>query len=342
MDVREFDYELPPELIAQEPLSERDRSRLLVLERFGEGLREHRFRDLPDLLSSRDLLVVNDTRVFPARLWARRKTGRRVELLALGPGPEGHWRALLRPSKAVKPGERVVLEDGTEVEVGARVQGREDRIIRFPAGVDPLALAEKLGQPPLPPYIRRPPTEADRERYQTIFAKKSGSTAAPTAGLHFTEAVTERLREKGIRITSVTLHVGPGTFLPIRAQRVENHHMHEEFCTVEPEIFRAVEETKAREGKVVAVGTTVVRALETAARRGTPESGFSGWTDLYIYPPFEFLWVDALVTNFHLPRSSLLVLVCAFAGRERVLRAYQEAVRRRFRFYSYGDAMLVY
>ena len=342
MDVKEFHYELPGELIAQEPLAERDRSRLLVLDRADGGIRELVFAELPSLLRPEDLLVLNDTRVFAARLQARRRTGRRIELLLLGAGPGGAWRALLRPSKAVKPGEEILLPDGSGLTVGEVEADGISRSVSFPPGTDPFEISERFGETPLPPYIRRKAEEGDRSRYQTVFARRKGSAAAPTAGLHFTEELLRRIEEGGARIAYVTLHVGAGTFLPVRTERVEDHRIQEEFCTVAPEVFSAAEKTRSKGGRVVAVGTTVVRALETAFRRGDPERGFTGWSDLFIYPPFEFKCVSAMVTNFHLPESSLLMLVCAFAGKERVLAAYREAVKRRFRFYSYGDAMAIF
>ncbi len=341
MFVTDFTYDLPAELIAQEPLAQRDQSRLLRLDRSSGSLSEHGFAELPELLDPGDLLILNDSRVFAARLWARRRTGRRIEVLLLGSGPAGSWRALLRPSRAVREGEELVLADGTAVTLLGREGDGISRTVVFPADVDPFEIAEKVGEPPLPPYIRRAVQREDRGRYQTIYAREKGSAAAPTAGLHFTTQVLDRLRARGITTAFLTLHVGPGTFLPIRSDTVEAHRLHEEFCVVKPEVFRAVERTRQHGGRVVAVGTTVVRSLETAFSRGDPERGFAGWTDLYIYPPFEFACVTGLLTNFHLPRSTLLVLVCAFAGKNHILRAYREAVKRRFRFYSYGDVMLI-
>jgi S-adenosylmethionine:tRNA ribosyltransferase-isomerase len=341
MRVADFAYDLPQELIAQEPLAERDRSRLLVLDRRTGIATDRMFGDLPALLAPGDLLVLNDSRVFPARLEAHRRTGRRLELLLLGAGPGGAWRGLVRPSKAVRPGEPVVLADGTEVVVGDLEGDGISRALTFPPAIDPFEVAERLGETPLPPYIRRRASPGDRARYQTVFARERGSAAAPTAGLHFTPELLERLQGAGIGLGHVTLHVGAGTFLPLRAEIVEEHRIHAERCAVSPELLAAAARTRAQGGRVVAVGTTVVRALETAARRGDPAKGYAGWTDLFVHPPFAFQAVDALVTNFHLPRSSLLVLVAAFAGTELILRVYREAVARRYRFYSYGDAMLI-
>jgi S-adenosylmethionine:tRNA ribosyltransferase-isomerase len=311
------------------------------VDRSSGALCEHGFADLPDLLDPGDLLVLNDSRVFAARLWARRKTGGQVEVLLLGSGPAGVWRALVRPSKAVRVGEELVLPDETTFAVHQREADGISRSVEFPEGVDPFEVAARFGEPPLPPYIRRKPRVEDQRRYQTIYAQEPGSAAAPTAGLHFSTEVLQRLRERGIETAYVTLHVGPGTFLPIRARTVEDHRVQEEFCVVGPAVFHAVARARQGGGRVVAVGTTVVRSLETAFRRGDPEKGFADWTDLYIYPPFDFACVTGLLTNFHLPKSSLLVLVCAFAGKEIVLRAYETAVKGCFRFYSYGDAMLI-
>ena len=341
MKLTDFSYDLPEDLVAQQPLAERDRSRLLVVERGGPGTDECIFAAVPSLLEPGDLLVVNDSRVFPARMRARRKTGRSIEVLLLGPGPGGPWRALVRPSKTVRPGEELLLRDGTTFVVGEREADGISRTVTFPEGTDPFDVAERFGETPLPPYIRRGVAGEDAGRYQTVFARLKGSAAAPTAGLHFTEETLVQIRARGITTAAVTLHVGAGTFLPVRTPVVEDHPMHEEFCTVGPELFEAVAQTRKAGGRVIAVGTTVVRALETAARRGVAENGYSGWTDLFIYPPFTFRWIDAMVTNFHLPESTLLMLVCAFAGTECMLRAYREAVTRRFRFYSYGDAMFI-
>jgi len=340
MDITAFDYELPPELIAQQPAPVRDRARLLVVDRragtFGEGV----FADLPGLLAPGDVLVLNDSRVIAARLAARRATGRAVEVLLLGPGPGGNWRALVRPSKAVRPGEAVLLPDGQALTVGALEPDGESRGIAFTPGADAFAIMERFGAPPLPPYIRRPPGPRDRGRYQTVYATELGSAAAPTAGLHFSEDLLAACAARGLRIARVTLHVGIGTFLPMRTDTVEAHRMHAEHCAAPAAALAEIEAAKARGNRVVAVGTTVVRTLEAAFLNGAPREGFAGWTDLFIRPPFEFKAVDALVTNFHLPRSTLLVLVSAFAGRELVLRAYAHAIEKRFRFYSYGDAML--
>jgi S-adenosylmethionine:tRNA ribosyltransferase-isomerase len=332
---RDFDYELPEERIAQEP-APRGESRLLVLDAKGPE-RHCRVRDLPGLLRPGDLLVLNDTRVIPARLYGRRGQGKMEVLLVekLG-GIEGvEWEALVRPGRRAKPGTEILFE-GLAAEV---VDKREDRYrLRFSEPVEPHL--DRLGHVPLPPYIHRPehrPDEAaDRDRYQTVFARIPGAIAAPTAGLHFSERLLEEIAAAGIGIARVTLHVGIGTFKPVSAERVEDHRMDRERYEVGEETAEAIRRTRESGGRIVAVGTTVVRTLESSAGLAG-----SGSTELFITPGFRFRVVDVLLTNFHLPRSTLLMLVSAFAGRERVLAAYEEAIREGYRFYSYGDAMLV-
>jgi len=332
----DFHYELPPELIAQAPLEERRASRLLVLDGVTGATEDRHFGDLPQLLRAGDLLVFNDTRVLPARVLGRKPTGGRVELLLerlLGPRSAlVHLQASHKPL----PGSYVELPGGTRARVGAR----RAELTEIELDRDVVPFLEAYGQTPLPPYITRTADATDRERYQTVFARAPGAVAAPTAGLHFDSAMLDGLAARGVERTFLTLHVGAGTFAPVRTQRVEDHELHAEWLEVGPETCAAVERCRARGGRVVAVGTTSVRALETAARGGkvTPVSGDSR---LYIYPGFEFRVVDAMVTNFHLPESSLLMLVCAFAGREQTLAAYAQAVAQRYRFFSYGDAMLV-
>jgi S-adenosylmethionine:tRNA ribosyltransferase-isomerase len=369
MKTSEFDYQLPPGRIAQRPASSRDASRLLALDRGTGALRHARFTDLPALLAPGDLLVVNDTRVLPARLFARSGAGaqgtdREVEVLLLreepAVPPERIWSCLARPARALKPGTTLSFADA---EWGAIVRGAGARGVRhmaFRPAYDDASLFEtwlaRVGHVPLPPYIERPDEPEDRERYQTIFARDPGSVAAPTAGLHFTPAVVEALRARDIEIATVTLHVGPGTFRPVATEDPREHFLDPEPYRVPPETAAAVAGRRAtgREaaargaaaahpdaGRVVAVGTTCVRALESWARDGSPEDGAWRETGLLILPGDEFLAVNGMVTNFHLPRTSLLMLVCALAGREIVLRAYEEAVREGYRFYSYGDAMLI-
>ena len=343
MDISEFDYELPPELIAQAPLPERDASRLLVLERATGSVAHRAFADLPELLAPGDLLVVNRSRVIPARLLGRRASGGEAEVLLVRDRGEGRWEALVRPGRHLRPGQRVTVDDDLSVVIESEALAddgrRQVRLLSKRRDVE--GALERAGRTPLPPYIRRPDEPADRERYQTVYAREQGSVAAPTAGLHFTAALLERLEARGIARAEVVLHVGPGTFQPVKVARVEDHRVAPEAYVVPAETAAAVERTRTAARRVVAVGTTTVRALESAARPdGTLATG-EGETGLVIVPGHRFQAVDALVTNFHLPRSSLLLLVAAFAGREMVLRAYAEAVRERYRFYSYGDAMLI-
>jgi len=347
-----FDYHLPQELIAQEPLPERDQSRLLVVKRGEESLSHHRFYELPDLVPSDTLLVVNDTRVIPARLLGERPTGAKVEVFLVAPeGREGSvllteeggglWRCLVKPGKRLRPGDRVLFAGGRWWAQIWGVLPSGQRLVSFhgPGGLE--GLMEEVGQVPLPPYIRRAPRPEDRERYQTVFAARKGAVAAPTAGLHFTSRVLDALKAKGVEIVSVTLHVGPGTFKPVKVDEVEAHKMEEEYYEIPPQVASKIEEARKEGRPLLAVGTTVTRALESAADEEGRLVRLQGWTDLFIYPGYRFKVVDMLLTNFHLPRSTLLMLVCAFAGRELVLRAYREAVERRYRFYSYGDAMLL-
>jgi S-adenosylmethionine:tRNA ribosyltransferase-isomerase len=347
MKVADFDYDLPRELIAQRPAPHRDRSRLLVLDRRTGAVDHRRFDDLAGLLRPHDLLVVNDTRVLPARLVGRKETGGRVELLLierLEDGPrQAVWRCLLKASRAPAPGQAFELGGGLRGEVLDR-EG-DEWIVRVACVEDRLDdRLEQIGRAPLPPYIRRGrdgPDDEDRERYQTVYARRPGAIAAPTAGLHFTAALLGRLGAAGIERVSITLHVGLGTFRPVTVERVEDHVMHEEWMEVSASLVEAVDTTRRRGGRVVAVGTTVVRALEACASGRGLVSGHRGRCGLFIYPGFRFRVVDAMITNFHLPRSTLLMLVSAFAGWEHTLAAYREAVASRYRFYSYGDAMLI-
>jgi len=340
--ISDFDYHLPPELIAQEPLEERDASRLLVLDRASGGISHHRFRELPSLLDPGDLLVVNRSRVFPARLLGRRAGGGDAEVLLVRRKPDGTWDALVRPGRRLRPGATVEVADDLTVRIEGVEPGSPLRRVRLLArDVDLEATLSRRGHVPLPPYIRRPDQPADRERYQTVYARETGSVAAPTAGLHFTPALLEALTARGVERAEVVLHVGPGTFRPVEVEQVEEHRVDAEPCTIPREAAEALARARARGSRVVAVGTTVTRTLESAAQVGGGVGAGSTETALVIVPGHRFQVVDALVTNFHLPRSSLLLLVAAFAGRERILAAYAEAVRERYRFYSYGDAMLI-
>jgi len=342
--ISDFDYDLPPSAIAQEPAPDRDGSRLMVLPRLTGPARHHVFRDLPDLLSPGDLVVVNRSRVIPARLLGQRSRGGEAEiLLLLDKGQDGRWEAMVRPGRHLRPGQRVTVDEDLSVMVESEALAADGRrqVRLLSKRRDVTAALERCGHTPLPPYIRRPDRTEDRERYQTVYAREPGSIAAPTAGLHFTPALLDRLRERGVETAEVLLHVGPGTFRPVTAEEVEDHVVEPEPFSVSPETAAAVAACRKRGGRVVAVGTTTVRTLETVARGDGGIDARDGAAALVIVPGFTFRVVDALVTNFHLPRSSLLLLVSAFAGRERVLAAYAEAVREGYRFYSYGDAMLI-
>lgn len=338
MRVAEFDYALPPALIAQYPTPRRAASRLLFLESNTGTLQALQFPALLQLLDANDLLVVNDTRVIKARLSARKLTGGHVEVLIERVLAGDRALALLRANKTVREGTMLEFDNTVSARVVARHRDLYELELLGSESID--ALLARLGRMPLPPYIRRSAQSVDCCRYQTVYADRDGSVAAPTAGLHFDRQLLEAIRQKGVRRASVTLHVGAGTFQPLRGDRVEEHRLHSEYLEVSAAVCREVAATRARGGRVVAVGTTTVRALETAAGDGDLRP-FSGDTRLFIYPGFRFQCVDALLTNFHLPRSSLLMLVCAFAGREPVLEAYRYAVNARFRFFSYGDAMFV-
>ncbi len=344
----EYDYELPPDRIAQTPLADRDGSRLMVLQRSTGEVSHGLFRDLPRHLRAGDVLVINDTRVLPARLPLRRATGGRAEALLLHPLPSGEagsegggWTALVRPAARLRPAELLAV-DGAPADAGARV--RIDRVLAGGQaevsllGMDAAEMLRRFGQVPLPPYIKAP--LRDPERYQTVYAAREGSAAAPTAGLHFTEETLAAAAAAGARVVRITLHVGIGTFLPPRAEDLASGRLHAEWCQETPEAAAAVNAAR----RVVAVGTTAVRTLESAARAAGPGervAALAGWTDLLIAPGHRFRAVDAMVTNFHLPRSTLLMLVSAFAGRDRILAAYRAAVADGYRFFSFGDAMLI-
>lgn len=363
LNVRDFDYSLPAELIAQQPPAKRGSSRMLVMDRATGACQDDLFANLAAHLRPGDLLVLNDSRVIPARLYARRTLRRerekptgRIEVMLVesdpGPASENRWRALVRPGRKVAIGERLVFPASTgeillEAEVLERGQYGE-RLLEF-APVDGqkdgdfFAVLDRIGHTPLPPYIHRDDADADRDRYQTVFARERGSVAAPTAGLHFTPEVLAQLRSKGIEIARITLHVGLGTFAPLHVERVDEVRLHRERYSISPEAADAINRAVDQRRRIVAIGTTVVRTLEAAALAagGHHIEPHSGSTDIFISPGFEFRLVGALLTNFHLPQSSLLMLVSAFAGRERVLAAYQHAVRERYRFFSYGDCMLI-
>ncbi|WP_278399998.1 tRNA preQ1(34) S-adenosylmethionine ribosyltransferase-isomerase QueA [Stutzerimonas kunmingensis] len=336
MQVADFFFQLPDALIARHPLAERRASRLLVLE--GEtGKFSHRnFADLLDHVRPGDLMVFNNTRVIPARLFGQKATGGKLEILVERVVGNRCVLAHVRSSKSPKAGSKILLDGGGEAEMIAR----HDALFELEFDEDVLPLLERIGHMPLPPYIDRPDDAADRERYQTVYAQRAGAVAAPTAGLHFDEALLQTLRESGVETAYVTLHVGAGTFQPVRVERIEEHHMHREWLEVGQDVVDAVAACRSRGGRVIAVGTTSVRSLETAARDGELRP-FSGDTDIFIYPGKSFHVVDALVTNFHLPESTLLMLVSAFAGYPETMAAYAEAVAQRYRFFSYGDAMFI-
>ncbi len=363
MLVAEFDYHLPPELIAQEPLPDRAASRLLCLERATGAWQDRQFSEFPGILRPSDLIVFNNTRVFPARLYGHRSGARAQALSSHNPaardflqgtvevlltrqvsaGDRPEWEALVHPGRKIDVGERLYLGPGTELE--AEVIGRGEygeRRLRFTPVKDFWAVLERVGHVPLPPYIDRADRESDRQRYQTVYARERGSVAAPTAGLHFTPEILEEVRQRGIETAEVTLHVGLGTFQPVHAERVEGHKLHREWYNIAPATAEAIRRAREAGRRIVAVGTTTVRTLEDAAARGAGEvTAGAAEAELFIYPGFQFQAVAALLTNFHLPKSTLLMLVSAFAGREQVLAAYRHAVEQRYRFYSYGDCMFI-
>lgn len=338
MKKSDFVYQLPPQLIAQKPLPERDASRLLCMHRDDGSLSNKQFADFIDLIDERDLLVFNDTKVIPARLYGQKISGGKIEILIERVLDQHHALAHIRASKSPKPGSVLELDGGFSCEV----QGRVDDLfqLRFNGDVDVLDILGKIGHIPLPPYITRADDESDLTRYQTVFAKQSGAVAAPTAGLHFDQAMMAKIAAKGVRTSFVTLHVGSGTFQPVRVEDLSEHLMHKEYFAVEADTVTAVEQARARGGRVIAIGTTAVRALESASQSGALSVGF-GDTQLFITPGYEFKSVDALLTNFHLPESTLLMLVSAFAGYEHVMNAYRHAVENSYRFFSYGDAMFL-
>jgi S-adenosylmethionine:tRNA ribosyltransferase-isomerase len=339
MKKSDFNYHLPPELIAQKPLAQRSASRLLQLDKQSGALKDSVFSNFLDLLAPNDLLVFNDTKVIPARLFASKATGGKVEILIERIDDEHQALAHVKASKSPKTDAILQLEN----DVQCRVLGREQDLFRlqFETELTLLELLAQIGHMPLPPYIDRPDNQDDLERYQTVFAKQAGAVAAPTAGLHFDEHIMQRLDEKGIQKTFVTLHVGSGTFQPMRVEDVSQHIMHKEFFQVSEECVEAVRQTKARQGRVVAIGTTAVRALESASVSGEIQSG-CGDTQLFITPGYSFKTVDAMLTNFHLPESTLLMLISAFAGYDAVMQAYKHAIAQRYRFFSYGDAMAIF
>ena len=339
MKTSDFDFQLPEELIAQTPLERRDASRLLTLDKATGSVEHHHFYDLPRFLKPGDCLVLNNSRVLPARLIGHRPTGGVCEVLLLVDKGGDLWECLVRPGRKLKPGARVIFGDG---QLTAAIEAElEDgkRAVRFHYQGIFLEILEQLGRMPLPPYIKA--ELQDQERYQTVYSKVVGSAAAPTAGLHFTPELLEQVREMGVNVCYVTLHVGLGTFRPVKAEDIQDHEMHSEFCMISQETADTINKTKKNGGRVICVGTTSCRTIESFAAEDGTMSERSGWTNIFIYPGYQFKVLDALITNFHLPQSTLIMLVSALAGREHVLAAYEEAVRERYRFFSFGDAMFI-
>lgn len=339
MKTSDFVYELPEELIAQTPAERRDGSRLLVLDKHTGEVEHRHFYDLPGYLRPGDCLVLNDSRVIPARLFGTRPSGGAVEVVLLRDLGGGRWECLSRPGKKMRPGTEVSFGGGELTGVVEEVVEGGNRIIHFHYDGIFLEILERLGHMPLPPYIKA--QLDDPERYQTVYAREPGSAAAPTAGLHFTQELLEQIRAMGVEVCFVTLHVGLGTFRPVKVEDIEQHEMHSEYCTVPEAAAAAIMRARERGGRVVAVGTTTCRTLESFARPDGSIAAAGGWTDIFIYPGYTFKCVDALVTNFHLPGSTLVMLVSALAGRENILEAYRTAVEERYRFFSFGDAMLI-
>ena len=341
MKTNDFYYDLPPELIAQTPLEKRDESRLLCLDKATGEWSHHHFYELPDFLRAGDCLILNNSRVLPARLLGRRLPGGGAcEVLLLQDKGDKVWECLVRPGKHLREGARVSFGDGELTAEIAEVLPDGNRLVRFDYNGIFLEVLERLGKMPLPPYIKE--ELQDQERYQTVYSKVNGSAAAPTAGLHFTPELLERIAAKGVGVGYVTLHVGLGTFRPVKEDEIEQHDMHSEYCTIPQETADLINRTKANGGRVICVGTTSCRTIESWAGEDGTMTATGGWTNIYIYPGYRFKVMDALVTNFHLPESTLIMLVSALAGREHVLAAYEEAVRERYRFFSFGDAMFIY
>ena len=340
MKTSDFYYDLPEELIAQEPLAKRDESRLMVLGKNSGEIKHKHFYDIVDMLNEGDTLILNDTRVLPARLYgAKEDTGGAIEFLLLNKHSLDTWEVILKPGRRAKPGARFVFGDGLLKAEILDVINEGNRLVKFEYDGVFENILDQLGEMPLPPYITK--KLEDKDRYQTVFARHNGSAAAPTAGLHFTPELLDKIKAKGVNIGYVTLHVGLGTFRPVKADNISDHTMHSEFYVLPQETADLINETKAKGGRVISVGTTATRTLETAGLDGMPLTAKSGWTSIFIYPGKSFNVIDALITNFHLPESTLIMLVSALAGRENVLNAYNEAVAEKYRFFSFGDAMFI-
>ena len=339
MKTHDFWYDLPEELIAQTPLEQRDTSRLLALNRVTGEIEHKHFYDIIDYLNPGDCLVMNDSRVLPARLLGHRPTGGAVEVLLLRDLGNKRWECLCKPGRKMQPGNEVIFGNGELTAIVAEVKEDGNRIVEFRYEGIFLEVLERLGKMPLPPYIKA--ELADQERYQTVYSREVGSAAAPTAGLHWTKELLDRARAKGVKTAFVTLHVGLGTFRPVKAETIAEHHMHSELCMMSGETADILNETKAAGGRVICVGTTSCRTLESLVKEDGTFEASSKWTEIFIYPGYTFRAMDGLITNFHLPESTLVMLVSAFAGRENVLHAYEEAVKERYRFFSFGDAMCI-
>ena len=340
MKKSDFNFDLPEELIAQTPLERRDASRLLLLDHETGEITHKHFFDLPDYLNPGDCLVLNDSRVLPARLMGNRLTGGAVEVVLLRDLGEGKWECLTRPGRKTKPGTDLTFGEGLLRATVTDALDDGNKVLQFHYDGIFLEILDQLGKMPLPPYIKA--ELQDRERYQTVYSREIGSAAAPTAGLHFTEELLERIRAKGVKVCFVTLHVGLGTFRPVKEENILDHVMHSEYCMIPEETASIINETKAAGGRVIAVGTTSCRTLESFTEPNGTVLAKGGWTDIFIYPGYSFKCIDALVTNFHLPESTLIMLVSALAGREHILHAYETAVHERYRFFSFGDAMFIY
>lgn len=339
MRTRDFWYDLPEELIAQTPLQQRDSSRLLVLDKTSGTVQHRHFFDIVEYLNPGDCLVMNDSRVLPARLLGNRPTGGAVELLLLKDLGDKKWECLAKPGRKLQVGQQVIFGNGDLHATICGVTEEGNRIVEFAYEGIFLEVLERLGKMPLPPYIKA--ELKDQERYQTVYSREIGSAAAPTAGLHFTEELLEKIRQKGVKTAFVTLHVGLGTFRPVKAEEISEHHMHSELCVISDETAKTLNETKINGGRIVCVGTTSCRTLESLVNDDGTFTAGSKWTDIFIYPGYHFKAMNALITNFHLPESTLVMLVSAFAGRENVLHAYEQAVAEKYRFFSFGDAMYI-
>lgn len=340
MDVRDFYYDLPEELIAQDPLEKRSNSRLMVLDKESGDVTHRHFYDIKEYLQPGDCLVINNTKVIPARLYGEREeTGGKIEILLLKRRSDDVWETLVKPGKKAKIGTRLCFGDGLLQGEVIDIVDEGNRLIQFSYEGIFEEILDQLGQMPLPPYITH--ELKDKNRYQTVYAKYDGSAAAPTAGLHFTEELLQEIRQMGVTIAEVTLHVGLGTFRPVKVENVQDHHMHSEFFQISEETATQINQARAGGHRVISVGTTSTRTLESAAEADGTLRAKSGWTDIFIYPGYEFKVIDGLITNFHLPESTLVMLVSALAGREHVMAAYEEAVRQKYRFFSFGDAMLI-